>query len=105
MPTPEPSPPPDNLPEQLRAWRVVIVLHFYATGPGQELHDWLQSHGAAESYLLEHPFPFSKRDFARAERARSGAPPAERRLPRRSLPMMVRYALDLLRTALLTRGA
>ncbi len=78
--------------------RVAIVLHYYATGPGQELHDWFKARGAAETLLIEHPFPFARRDYTRIERARAGEPPVDRRLRRRRWPMVLRYALDFLRT-------
>ena len=78
--------------------RAVIVLHYYTTGPGQELHDWLRQRGAEESVLIEHPFIFSARAWARVDVCRKDSGCAERKLPRRRWPMAIRYALDFLRT-------
>ncbi len=82
-------------------WRhmtFVTVLHFYATGPGQELHKWLADNNVAETTLVEHPFPFSARRYARIELKKQGAAPVERKLHRRNVPAYLRYALDFLRT-------
>lgn len=78
--------------------RVVVALHYYTTGPGQELHEWLKSQGIEESLLIEHPFPFSARDSTRVETFRAGHGATERQVKRRRWPMFVRYALDFVRT-------
>ena len=80
------------------AAQVVTVLHYYATGPGQELHQWLVARQAGESALLEHPFPFSNRHYAVFERCLHGRTISTRKYPRRRCPQALRYALDFLRT-------
>jgi len=79
--------------------RVLVVLHYYATGPGQELHQWLAQSRGTDAALLEHPFPFSNRTTARWLQWRDGAFASERHYRRSRLPTMpFRYALDFLRT-------
>lgn len=74
------------------------MLHFYATGPGQELHAWLAERRKEEVMLIEHPFPFAPRAHAVAQAWRGGMCVARRELRRRAWPMFVRYGLDFLRT-------
>lgn len=76
----------------------VIVLHFYATGPGQELHAWLAERRQEEVMLIEHPFPFAPRAHAVVQEWRGGVCVARRELRRRAWPMFVRYGLDFVRT-------
>ena len=80
------------------AERFLVVLHFYATGPGQELHEWLARAACADATLLEHPFPFSRRPYAQWTQWSGGKCTAERQYPRARLPLPFRYALDFLRT-------
>jgi glycosyltransferase involved in cell wall biosynthesis len=84
--------------------RVITVLHYYATGPGQELHAWLAAGRARESVLLEHPFPFSNRRAAVCER-RDGTGVVQRVCyPRRVRFAPLRYLLDFGRTVRLVLG-
>jgi len=78
--------------------RVITVLHHYATGPGQELHDWLAAQPAVESVLLEHPFPFSRRREAVCTRHAGNGSIQHTRHPRRVRWAPLRYLLDILRT-------
>ncbi len=84
--------------QSLQEVRVVIVLHYYATGPGQELHGWLVGKRIAEAALLEHPFPYSDRSFARWERCSPDGKLAGQNFPRWVRPMFLRYTLDFIRT-------
>jgi allantoinase len=81
----------------LATTRVITVLHYYATGPGQELHAWLTGR-ARESVLIEHPFPFSHRRQAVVERRSADGERAHACYPRRVRFAPLRYALDFLRT-------
>jgi glycosyltransferase involved in cell wall biosynthesis len=78
--------------------RVITVLHYYATGPGQELHEWLAAQHAQESVLLEHPFPFSRRRAAVCTRRFSNGGTLCSHYPRRVRWAPLRYLLDVLRT-------
>lgn len=80
------------------AQKFVIVLHYYATGPGQEIHDWLRRRQVAETLLIEHPFPFCSRNYARIERVIHGSCFSEHKVRRRRWFMPLRYMLDALRT-------
>lgn len=78
--------------------RWLTVLHFYATGPGQELHHWLAQNSAISTTLCEHPFPFSHRSYARVHTCAYGADMPEKRHRRRAYPMPLRYLCDFFRT-------
>ena len=84
--------------------RVIIVLHYYATGPGQELHAWLAAGGACESVLLEHPFPFSNRRDAVCERRCAAGVVRRVCYPRRVRFAPLRYWLDFWRTIRVVLG-
>jgi glycosyltransferase involved in cell wall biosynthesis len=84
--------------------RFVTVLHYYATGAGQELHGWLRALPVAETTLVEHPFPFSSRTCTRVERVCHDSV-AVFTLNQFRCPLFIRYALDLLRTVLVVRHA
>ena len=85
--------------------RYLVVLHYYATGPGQELHEWLAHAAHADATLLEHPFPFSRRAYARWTRCSGGQCTDECQYARARLPLPIRYALDFFRTLRLAIGA
>jgi glycosyltransferase involved in cell wall biosynthesis len=84
--------------------RFVTVLHYYSTGPGQELNQWLIHSSAAETTLIEHPFPFSSRDHTRVVTHHNGTKTSERQLKRRNVPLFYRYFLDFLRTIRIIRS-
>jgi len=85
--------------------RCLIVLHFYATGPGQELAAWLAERRKEDVVLIEHPFPFAPRAHAVIHDWRGGECVARWELRRRAWPMFVRYGLDFLRTLRVAVGA
>jgi glycosyltransferase involved in cell wall biosynthesis len=87
---------------ELTAQRFVTVLHYYATGAGQELHAWLRALRVTETTLIEHPFAFSKRTHTRIERVRNEAINVVERRRFRG-PAVVRYTLDLVRTIAVVR--
>ncbi len=78
--------------------KIINVLHYYATGAGQEVHNWLIKENIKNTTLLEHPFPFSNRDFANFESYSSGEKKFQIKLKRRIKSMPVRYFLDFFRT-------
>ncbi len=82
----------------LEKLKFVTALHFYATGPGQELHQWLSENQADRSMLIEHPFPFSSRNYARIENVDSSGNKTVKKLNRKKLPVYVGYMLDFFRT-------
>lgn len=90
-------------PDTINHLRVATVLHYYATGPGQELHAWLRGKRCAACALLEHPFQFSRREYARLENCENGVVVGEQRFPVGRLPMPIRYCLDFLRTVSILR--
>ncbi len=94
-----------SMEHDVRETSALIVLHFYATGPGQELHAWLAERCGAAVTLLEHPFPFAPRACALVQHWQGGVRVAQRELPRRAWPVFVRYALDFLRTLRVAIGA
>lgn len=81
--------------------RCVVVLHFYATGPGQELAEWLGRERKAEVVLIEHPFPFAPRQYAVIHMWRKGSVAARHELRRRAWPAYLRYACDFVRTLII----
>lgn len=85
--------------------KCLIVLHFYATGPGQELAAWLAERRKEEVVLIEHPFAFAPRAQAVVQEWRGGACVGRRELRRGAWPMFVRYGLDFVRTLWVALGA
>ena len=78
--------------------KIVNVLHFYATGPGQEFHDWLVENNAARAMLIEHPFSFSNRDFIRVEDVKAGEEKTINKFPKKKLPTYFSYLIDFFTT-------
>jgi len=78
--------------------KIINVLHYYATGAGQEFHNWLIREKIKNTALLEHPFPFSNRNYANFESYKPGEKSFQRKLKRRIKPMPIRYFLDFFRT-------
>ena len=78
--------------------KIINVLHYYATGAGQEFHNWFVREKIKNTTLLEHPFPFSNRNFANFESYSSGEKTFQKNLRRRIKFMPVRYILDFFRT-------
>ncbi|MCX7848526.1 MAG: glycosyltransferase [bacterium] len=79
----------------------MIVLHFYATGPGQELAWWLGEERKEEVVLIEHPFPFAPRKVAVVQEWSGGKTMKRWELGRGGWPLFVRYGLDFVRTLLI----
>ncbi len=82
----------------LNKLKIVTVLHYYATGPGQEFQQWLSDNHAGRSMLIEHPFPFSSRNYARIESVDSSGNKTVKKLGRKKLPVYFGYFLDFFRT-------
>ncbi len=78
--------------------KIINVLHYYATGAGQEFHYWLTKQKIKDTTLLEHPFPFSNRDFANFESYKLGEKSFQKKIKRRIKSMPIRYFLDFFRT-------
>ena len=94
----------DSVGAMIRNSRFVTVLHYYATGPGQELHQWLVGEHAAITTLIEHPFPFSSRSFTRVESCEDDCTPVEMKVRRRNMPLFIRYFFDFFRTIRIIRS-
>lgn len=78
--------------------KIVTVLHFYATGPGQEFHSWLVENKFERAMLVEHPFSFSPRDYVRIEDVKSNGEKVINKVPKKKLPTYFSYLIDFFTT-------